>query len=115
MIKPVLSPLAQIEIGCVADEHNCEAPDLEKLILRAVKLHFTQTAISQTDWFKKQTEHCVFVARIRKEGKAVLELHLVANQSGMVYSSAEKELPDEYHVAQLLEETRLDTALGIIK
>jgi hypothetical protein len=109
------TPAAQAEIESIASEYNVSAPALAKVIFNDVKSYFRDTHIAQTKWFKAQPEHCVHVARIKVDGQAALNLHMVVDKKGTIYGTSEKVLSDEYHAEKIIEETRVDLKLGVLK
>lgn len=109
------TPAAQAEIESIAHEYSVSAPALAKVVFSDIKAYFKDTQLSQTGWFQAQPEHCVHAARIRVDGKVALNLYMVADKKGTIYSTSERELPDTYHVEKLIEETRLDIKMGLLK
>lgn len=110
-----LTPLAQAEIESIAAEYSVSAAALAKVIFDDIKAFYKSSQLAQTKWFKSKDEHCIHAARIRVNGEPALNLYMVADKKGTIYSTAEKTLPDEYHAERVIEETRLDIKMGILK
>lgn len=110
-----LTPLAQAEIESIAAEYSVSAVELAKVVFNDIRSFYKSAQLAQTKWFKAQPEHCIHAARIRIDGAVALNLYMVADKEGTIYSTTEKTLPDEYHAERVIEETRLDIKMGILK